>query len=894
MKLLRDCTVRIDTPSRGTGFFAAPGLILSCAHVVKDASVDKPITLIWQGATYTARALKIIPAPEAAIVQDPYPYPDIALLQVDFIEHSCVYLHTGIDLLQQMASYGYPRTDSLDDFLPAGQSAVFTCESFGYITPQQPFIKFKEGQVEAGLSGAPLLNLNTGGVCGMVKRTRDRFSALGGYGIPTATIFEHLPELVDQQQQYHRRNVSWGALLSPEQRRLLDWLGPSREPNDLPPNTWKACGPPTEFVRALAIDPHQPDLLYAGMNNAHGLYRSLDGGATWAASNEGLTNLDIKCIVPSYHDEKVYVGTDRGLFVSINQGKTWHQGHERYRAADVRSIALSPHDPGVFICGTGKRGGASMSAGTIAAAGSHRSSNVDVGHFHISLDSGHTWITLNIDSVNSAVISPIDSSVIFLGTGDDGLYRSLDGGEQFAPVESLKAKNIQCVAVSPQDIQLVLVGTIFQGLYISYDAGESWSHVEASGNEQIGVIAFSPVNPQHILVATRGGMLESRDEGASWSAANNNLVHRWAMALDIKRDGTAYVGTSGGGVYKRAPGRISWQETNAGFASLVSGLSVLVANDRLVFAGTLIGLYRTTNGGNTWRLMAYFDSGSRDNPEPVWSLAASDESNQQVRTVVNYSGLHMSTDSGSSWDRPATASVQVMLLGTSGGRLYRSVDAGTSWQRVAEFGGDQVWALDVDQQQPYRIVAGVNNGGVFWSDDAGATWRPINDGLDDLRITSVLISRRSGRKLFAGAGGGKLYGSDDGTTWRQLEVELPPKAIFSIVESEQLAGRMYLATDGAGVYRSDDNGTTWLPINNGLGSQRVLALVESRETASKVYAGTWNGVYRSRDGGESWEEFNAGLPANPHAVNRLVCSPTSPHLLYAGMREGLFKVLLHD
>lgn len=896
--LLRHCTVRIDTPSRGTGFFVAPGLILTCAHVVKDGSSDKPITLTWQSNTYTAQAVKLIPAPNVVTSQGTYPYPDIALLKIDVMTHPCVYLHMGVDLLQPLASYGYPRPDPLNDLLPGGQYASFGCESYGFITAEQPFIKFKEGQVEPGLSGAPLLNLRTGGVCGMVKRTRDQMSDLGGYGVPTKIIFDQLPELIVQHQQYHRYNATWGALLNPEQRGLLDWVGVIRDPNNITVNTWKACTPPTDYVRALAIDPQQPNLLYAGMSNGGRLYRSIDGGVSWEIHNAELAVSDINCIVPSYHEEKVYVGTDRGLFVSVNQGETWHLD-QRYSHSDVLCVGLSPHDRNFLSCGTRKSGGGFVAAATSSvvtniATGLRKSQDVNSGHFHMSIDGGRTWTTLNIGTVTSAVVSPLDSSIIFLGTGSDGLFRSLDGGDQFLPVKSFPVPNINRVALSPHNIELVLVGTLHHGLYISYDMGESWSHVELAGDDQICAIVVSPIDPQYIIVATRVGVIESRDGGATWKAVNNNLVHRWAMDIALALDGTAYVGTSGGGVYKRGSGKLSWQEMNVGFVSSISITSLLVASDNLLYVGTPIGLYRTTNGGNTWRLMAYFDSGNQHtNPETVWSLVRSDSLEEDV-PFVNYSGFHVSTDAGSSWQRPASANIQTMLLGATDGHLYRSTNAGATWQRVAGVDGNQVWALVIDRQNPGRIFAIVNGAGVFRSNDAGVTWQSMNDGLNDLRITSLLVSRKLESILFAGTAKGKLYRSDDGTTWSQLPVELPEKAIFSIIESEYISGRMYLTTDGAGIYRNDSSNSTWEPINEGLDNQRVLALVEAPEMKGALYAGTWNGVYRSKDGGMSWQQFNNGLPPTPHVVNRLAFSPVRRNLLFGGMREGLFKILIED
>lgn len=83
-------------------------------------------------------------------------------------------------------------------------------------------MKLKQGQSRPGLSGAPLLNLRTGGVCGIVKSSRDRDSDLGGRAVPITCIPpEHDPAAL--QQSYHQQNGDWLGCLSDEQQRQVPW-----------------------------------------------------------------------------------------------------------------------------------------------------------------------------------------------------------------------------------------------------------------------------------------------------------------------------------------------------------------------------------------------------------------------------------------------------------------------------------------------------------------------------------------------------------------------------------------------------------------------------------------------------------------------------------------------
>jgi hypothetical protein len=192
---------RFSGASQGTGFFVAPGRILTCAHVVEDMH-DKaaPIDIEWDGKPYPATILDYRAKP----------YPDLALLQVKPGDHPCVYLNGAIEVGDTLYSYGYT------DEYPDGDSVTAKYE--GPSGGASSLLKFKEGQVRPGLSGSPLLNQRTGAVCGIVKRTRARETDLGGRAIPCATILAELDELSGLQQRFHRADPGWRDCMSAEQR----------------------------------------------------------------------------------------------------------------------------------------------------------------------------------------------------------------------------------------------------------------------------------------------------------------------------------------------------------------------------------------------------------------------------------------------------------------------------------------------------------------------------------------------------------------------------------------------------------------------------------------------------------------------------------------------------
>ncbi|MEM9927432.1 MAG: trypsin-like peptidase domain-containing protein [Cyanobacteria bacterium P01_D01_bin.50] len=182
---LNRCTVRLKVGSElGTGFFVAPGLILTCAHVVKEAidQTNQPINVWWQNQCYGAVIDKL---PENIDLVD------LALLkfQENLPNHPCVVLDESITVGDELYAFGYTDQNI------QGDSATFEYEGFD----GNKLLKFKEGQVRPGFSGSPLLNQKTGKVCGVVKKTRDRSFDLGGRAVSVTVVFTTFPELRQHQ-----------------------------------------------------------------------------------------------------------------------------------------------------------------------------------------------------------------------------------------------------------------------------------------------------------------------------------------------------------------------------------------------------------------------------------------------------------------------------------------------------------------------------------------------------------------------------------------------------------------------------------------------------------------------------------------------------------------------
>lgn len=194
-ELLYKCVVRLIVPNgQGTGFFVAPGSILTCAHVVDEAKNDASRIIVrYRNEKFKVESIKFLNKP----------YPDLALLRIDLDKHPCVYLDSQIKPSDKLYAYGFTSQ------YPGGDSAIVEYEGPARFDDKQWFLKFKGGQIIPGYSGSPLLNTRTWSVCGVVKSTRDRITDLGGAGIPTEVVLAELPELTNLQEMFHNWDTDW-------------------------------------------------------------------------------------------------------------------------------------------------------------------------------------------------------------------------------------------------------------------------------------------------------------------------------------------------------------------------------------------------------------------------------------------------------------------------------------------------------------------------------------------------------------------------------------------------------------------------------------------------------------------------------------------------------------
>lgn len=297
--------------------------------------------------------------------------------------------------------------------------------------------------------------------------------------------------------------------------------------------------------------------------------------------------------------------------------------------------------------------------------------------------------------------------------------------------------------------------------------------------------------------------------------------------------------------------------------STVHSLAVDPTATSVLYAGTASGIFKTTDGGVTWR-QANTGLGNHF----IFSLAIDPVSPSTVYASTNDAGIFKTMDGGDTW-----AAINTGLGSTTYVPAVAVVPGATS------------------------TVLAATNAGVFKSTNAGTTWNAINHGLTDLHVTSLLIDLGSPSTVYAGTANGIFRSQDGGANWTMVYGQAGTYALaMNPARTAIYAGPVSTGPSpgispprGGGVVKSTDGGVNWTTANTGLpDGTAVNAFCTDPNSAATLYLGTSaGGVFRSTDGGGSWTPLNDGLTTA--SVYAIATDFSSPVTLYAGTGSGVFK-----
>ncbi len=549
-----------------------------------------------------------------------------------------------------------------------------------------------------------------------------------------------------------------------------------------------------------------PDGTVLAANDASGVVRSTDGGATWQAAGDGLENTPASREDCQLYDPYTgahrrvhafaqtpngdyFAATDCGLYRAGPTVESW--SYVGLRPYDLRSVAV--HPSGTLLAGSRYDG------------------------LFVSTDDGATWTRERFDGeAETSIISG-------LAVDDDGR---------------------------------IYAGT--NVLHVSTDAGATWQVVAGTG-DRFGYPAIV-ARPEGLYAASLNGLIVS-EKGTDWSVVQGlpetgGREYDTVQEVAFYPDGTALVKLSNAGLARSAGGLQRWQRYNTGIQAVdvrsvasgpegalyalalqpdvahrsldggqtwtpVDGLTnvsvdeLFVDAEGIVYAASLFQLFRSANRGDTWtvrnpqvgNLQYGFTRGNT-----YYRVAATVTPQGTLLVGAGPGGVYRSDDGGATWSlarwavrvADLAAMPEAAFVISTNGVVYRSGDDGQTWRRLSNTS-----LLETADVTPRRMTT-MSGGGVLITTARGlyrlsaeGVWAEV--GLADRRVTAALALDE--RTVLAAAYSDAVEGdqvfltTDSGDTWRNVSggLEGPIRDVHDFVQGPE--GAVYMATRGGGVYR---------------------------------------------------------------------------------------------
>ncbi len=213
---------------------------------------------------------------------------------------------------------------------------------------------------------------------------------------------------------------------------------------------------------------------------------------------------------------------------------------------------------------------------------------------YVSTNDGISWSMIggSLD-VPSTTALWANSENLIAGTFTDGLYRSNNLGESW---EHISAGDSDYDWTLFDDSGTIFAGTLDSGIYRRSDMGESWQQVN-NGITFFSIRAFTAIGGVLLAGAHGGGIFRSTDNGDSWTPSSTGLPEGFIHALTASGT-TAFAGTHYDAVYRSTDSGVTWVSAGSGIVNPY--VTALAVSGNSVFVSTSDGIYQSTNMGDIW------------------------------------------------------------------------------------------------------------------------------------------------------------------------------------------------------------------------------------------------------------------------------------------------------
>ncbi len=571
--------------------------------------------------------------------------------------------------------------------------------------------------------------------------------------------------------------------------------------------------------------------------------------------------------------------------------------------------------------------------------------NCDMSAAYLSEDGGRNWRMIHYSQLRSDIqcrpsFHPTQRGIIYASSGGQ-LRISRDCGKTFGPIGDLKESLSGEIAINSSRPDVLLAGTSDGRWHVSRDAGTTWTLCHESAGRLIGFYFDRTTQGRVMFAATENGIWRSDDEGRTWTEKTSGLPWKQVQGFAGGSDATNGVvmlyctvrsqqenGGIQGGVYRSKDRGETWQPAMGqginrdtskadewAFGDIAQYHQLLTTDARpltVYVCNTSTGfhpphhetVYRSDNGGETWRAVYFQDPRFRQcNVEVDYVAGSTGKSfkggdvpfgvaicnTDPERLILVMNECHVTHDGGATWINGSARLPDGQKARRGAGWACNGLVVTTTWNYY------------IDPFEPKRHYIGYTDIGmgrsldggntwIWWDEDSWAPWRntcyelafdpeipgKIWGAFSDVHDipNDNIISERHGHNL----PGGVCISRDFGASWKPEARGIPARAVTSIVldpKSPKDARTLYAGVFMEGVYKSTDDGRNWILRKNGLGAPQNLRvsrvflhpdgtlfamICAMRPARGKPLSGEGVGLYRSRDGAETWEKVNASQP----------------------------------
>ncbi len=735
-------------------------------------------------------------------------------------------------------------------------------------------------------------------------------------GVPYETPYNpRVKAIIEMQRQLSdlRHSINAAAWTS---------LGPAPIPNGQTEGTTTAVSGRTT---AIAIHPTNPDIVYVGTAQG-GVYRSLDGGATWNAIFDDALSLAIGAIaIAPSSTTTVYVGTGEpqgscdsffgvGIYRITNAesgAPTLSGPFNSNGATDVMTgraignIVVHPTDANTIFASTtsGIGGIGCEGSAVLPTRGLFRSTNALTTCTFTQMTTSGT----NASHVDVAMDPNNPDRVLCTVNGNPGgVYLSTNAlavTPTFTQAQSLTSVRSELALHSSGGVVTAYVasGESSGRLRRSTDGGTTWSAVLTAANGYCGgqcfyniAIAVDPTNANNVMIggnvtgASTRLIAKSTDGGttfvnvATGVHADNHVV-RYAPS----NASVLYMGTDGG-IYKSANGGTTWSSlNNTGFsATQFQSIALHPTNSLFTIGGT-------QDNGTEWR-----------KPDGSWTRADFGDGgyaliDQNAADDVNVTMYHTYFNQTN-----AMGFAQVLTTLNASDNLWAFYGCGFTGSIP---NGMTCSATAILFYAPMALGPGNPNTVYFGSDvlyrssNLGVTMTKVSQEpiISSVAISSIGISPQNDNVRMVGMRNGKVYATTTGASplTDVSSASFPARFVARVAVDPNNVNTAYATFGGFGVAAGQHiwktanlNGAppTWAAAGSGIPDVPVNAFVVDPANSNNLFAGTDIGVYVSTDAGASWLPFGTGLPVV--AVFDMAIHPVTRALRVATHGRGIWEI----